>query len=395
MHVATALNGQDEHHMNTTPAGADDPIPSATPSDALRADEAASGHRTVDPPAATIVTGAAGWLGTGLLSALCGEGRYARDGVVRGLMQPGEVAAHLPSHVSDRIERITGDVTDPSSLDRLFDGADASGGAVDLIHTAGIIHPAASMDEFDAINHIGTRNVMEAARRHGVRRVVHVSSNSPFGTNGARSDRFGNDEPYHPYLGYGRSKMDGELAVLAAVEAGLDAVIVRPPWFYGPYQPARQTTFFTMVRTGRFPVLGDGGQVRSMTYIDNLVQGIVRAELTTTDPGRGWWIADAEPYTVSEIVATVGDALRAEGFDVKPNRLRLPNIAGTVAEKIDTVLQGRGRYNTQFHVLGEMNKNIAVDISAARAELGYAPQFALADGMRNSIRWCLDQGIEL
>ncbi len=347
---------------------------------------------TIDAPATTIVTGASGWLGTGLVTAFRGDGEYSRSGRVRGLVRPEESTKHLP----DGLEVVRGDVTDPASLDALFDGVTGpNAGHVDLIHTAGVIHPAASMDEFDAVNHIGTRNVMEAAKRHGVRRVVHVSSNSPFGTNGARNDRFGNDEPYHPYLGYGRSKMDGELAVLAAVEDGLNAVMVRPPWFYGPHQPARQTTFFTMVRKGRFPILGDGGQVRSMTYIDNLVQGIVRAELTDTEPGKGWWIADAEPYTVQEIVETVGDALRAEGFEVKPNSFRLPNLAGTVAEKIDTTAQKAGRYITQFHVLGEMNKNIAVDISAARTDLGYDPQVSLAEGMRNSIHWCIDQGIEL
>lgn len=343
---------------------------------------------TIEPPATTIVTGATGWLGTGLVSALSGSGPYGRVGAIRGLARPEEPTTHLP----ESVEIIRGDVTDPSSLDRLFD---ALSGEVDVIHTAGVIHPAKSMDEFDAVNHIGTKNVMDAALRHGARRVVHVSSNSPFGTNGARNDRFGNDEPYHPYLGYGRSKMQGELAVLAAVESGLNAVMVRPPWFYGPHQPARQTTFFTMVKKGKFPILGDGGQVRSMTYIDNLVQGIVRAELTVTDPGKGWWIADAEPYTVAQIVETVGDALRAEGFDVKPNSFALPNLAGTVAEKIDTVTQKAGRYISQFHVLGEMNKNIAVDISAAQRDLAYDPEFALADGMRNSIRWCIDQGIEL
>ncbi len=343
---------------------------------------------TIDAPTTTVVTGASGWLGTGLVTAFCGDGEYARSGLVRGLVRSEEPTKHLP----DRLDVVRGDVTDRASLDALFDGLT---GHVDLIHTAGVIHPAASMDEFDAVNHIGTRNVMEAAKRHGVRRVVHVSSNSPFGANGARNDRFGNDEPYHPYLGYGRSKMDGELAVLDAVEGGLNAVMVRPPWFYGPHQPARQTTFFTMVKKGKFPILGDGGQVRSMTYIDNLVQGIVRAELTDTEPGKGWWIADAEPYTVREIVETVGDALRAEGFEVKPNSFKLPNLAGTVAEKIDTAAQKAGRYITQFHVLGEMNKNIAVDISAARTDLGYDPQVSLAEGMRNSIRWCLDQGIEL
>lgn len=342
----------------------------------------------IEPPDYTIVTGATGWLGTGVVSELTEGDDWKRPGIVRGLALRGESTDHLP----DAVEVIDGDVTDPASLAALFEGTN---GTVDVIHTAGIIHPNSSMEEFDAVNHVGTRNVMDAALAAGVRRVVHVSSNSPFGTNGARNDVFRNDEPYHPYLGYGRSKQDAELAVLDAVEDGLNAVMVRPPWFYGPHQPARQTTFFTMVKKGRFPILGDGGQMRSMTYTGNLVQGIVRAELTPTDAGRGWWIADAVPYSVSEIVETVGRALTAEGFEVKPNKFRLPSLAGTVAEKIDTFVQGRGRYNQQFHVLGEMNKTIAVDISAAREQLGYDPKVDLYDGMRRSIRWCLDQGIDL
>jgi nucleoside-diphosphate-sugar epimerase len=222
-----------------------------------------------------------------------------------------------------------------------------------------------------------------------------VSSNSPFGTNTHRTDVFRNDEPYHPYYGYGRSKMQAELHVGRAVQRGLDAVIVRPPWFYGPFQPPRQTTFFRMVRTGRFPVIGDGRQRRSMVYVDNLVQGIVRAELTGGPPGRAWWIADERPYEINEIVATVGRALRAEGFDVAPNRFRLPAVAGRLAERADALIQRTGRYVQPVHVLGEMDKTIACDISAARAELGYEPQVALEEGMRRSIRWCTAQGLEL
>jgi nucleoside-diphosphate-sugar epimerase len=183
--------------------------------------------------------------------------------------------------------------------------------------------------------------------------------------------------------------------VLDAVAGGLDAVIVRPPWFYGPFQPPRQTTFFRMVRTGRFPVIGDGRQRRSMVHVDNLVQGIVRAELTPTPPGRAWWIADAEPYEVNEIVATVGRALTAEGYDVVANTVRLPALVGRLAERADAVIQRTGRYVQQIHVLGEMDKTIACDISVARAELGYEPTVALEEGMRQSIRWCRSQGLDL
>ena len=344
-------------------------------------------------PDTTLITGAAGWLGTGLVSAFT-SGDHVRPGRLRLLVHSDTDAAAvraLTADDSDRVDVVVGDVADPTDVERLF--ADLRG-TTDVIHTAGVIHPP-TMADFDAVNHRGTANVVRAAERVGVRRLVHVSSNSPFGTNPSRTDTFRNDEPYHPYLGYGQSKMLGELSVLDAVERGLNAVMVRPPWFYGPHQPARQTTFFTLVRTGRFPVLGDGGQRRSMSYIDNLVQGTVLAELVPTEPGRAWWIADARPYTVSEIVDTVGAALRAEGYDVRPNRLRLPDVAGAVAERIDRTLQRTGRYHQQFHVLGEMNKTIAVDVSAARRDLGYEPEIELYEGMRRSIRWCRDQGIEL
>jgi len=343
-----------------------------------------------EPTDTTIVTGAAGWLGRALLDHLTrADGPHSRPGRVRALVTSAADATNLAA--LPRVDPVVGDVRSPQGLTELF--GDLTG-TVDVVHTAGVIHPA-RIGDFTEVNARGTENVVHAAATHGIRRVVHVSSNSPFGTNTHPRDVFRNDEPYAPYYGYGRSKMQAELRVLDAVAEGLDAVIVRPPWFYGPFQPPRQTTFFRMVRTGRFPVIADGRQRRSMVHVDNLVQGIVRAELATTPPGRGWWIADARPYEVGEIVATVGRALAAEGFDVVPNKVRLPRFAGRVAETADAVLQRAGRYVQQVHVLGEMDKTIACDISVARDELGYEPTVALEDGMRQSIRWCVAHGLEL
>jgi nucleoside-diphosphate-sugar epimerase len=342
-------------------------------------------------PQATIVTGATGWLGTALMHALTGpDPRWQRSGVIRALVA-NRVEAERLAALGDGVEPVVGDVTERTSLEPLFAGLD---GAVDVIHTAGVIHPR-RVSEFDAVNAGGTATMLALAARSGIRRFVHVSSNSPFGTNSHPGDRFRNDEPYHPYYGYGRSKMAAELAVLDAAADGLDAVIVRPPWFYGPHQPPRQTTFFQLVRTGRFPVIGAGDQVRSMVYVDNLVDGVLLAELVPTPPGRGWWIADERPYAVSEIVETVGRALTAEGFDVTPNRVRLPALAARVAETADALVQRTGRYHQQVHVLGEMGKTIACDISVARDELGYEPGVALEEGMRRSIRWCVEQGLVL
>ena len=110
-----------------------------------------------------------------------------------------------------------------------------------------------------------------------------------------------------------------------------------------------------------------------MVYVDNLVQGVVRAELSDTPPGRGWWIADERPYEMREIVATVKAALREAGLDVADRQTRLPAVVGRLAERADALVQRTGRYVTQLHVLGEMDKTIACDISVAKAESRLLP----------------------
>lgn len=337
-------------------------------------------------PQVTVLTGASGWLGRALVHRLLADPSRHRLRLLAHTTAEGNELQALGD-----VEIIVGDIAKPDTAARLLYGA---GTDADLIHTVGVIHPQNTRQFFD-VNLTGTRNVADAALDHGVRRMVHVSSNSPFGTNPQPTDVFRATEPYNPYLSYGRSKMEGELAVLDAVDRGLDATIVRPPWFYGPFQPPRQTTFFRLVRSGKFPGVGDGEQRRSMVYIENLVDGVLAAESSPIAKGRGYWVADARAYTVNEIVATVGQALRDEGFTVKAPSARLPAIAGRLAELGDRVVQAMGRYQQQLHVLGEMNHTIACDISVTRADLGYEPRVELYEGMRRSIRWCIEQGLEL
>ncbi len=347
-------------------------------------------------PPVTVVTGAGGWFGRAFLHAIGQDerpaaegGTVARSGPVRALVQtPAEVEGVLEVLPSASVH--VGDVTDPAALARLFEDAHEAS----VVHAAGVIHPAKVAD-FERVNVGGTRAVLDAARAAGARRVVHVSSNSPFGVNPETTDVFRHDEPFNPYMGYGHSKMKAEQLVRQAGGDGPETVIVRPPWFYGPFQPLRQTAFFRMVRTGRFPLLGSGRQRRSMVYVDNLVQGVARAERVTAAAGGAFWVADARPYPMLEVVQTVKQALREEGYDVADRQVRLPALAGRVAQGVDGLLQGRGVYHQQFHVLGEMDKTIACDISRTTEVLGYQPTVELLEGMRRSIRWCRDQGIEI
>ena len=350
---------------------------------------------TWSAPRTTVVTGAAGWLGRALTHRLLADPQRPHLRLLaHSTAEADDLRRFVDQHdaaAQRRIDIIIGDVARADTAARLLYqvGADT-----DVVHTAGIIHPR-RVRQFYEINTNGTRHLAAAARDAGVRRFVHVSSNSPFGTNPDKGDTFRHDEPFNPYLGYGKSKMQGEMAVNEAVAAGLDATIVRPPWFYGPFQPLRQTTFFRMVRNGKFPVIGAGQQRRSMVYVDNLVDGILCAELTPAARGKGYWVADQRAYTVAEIVETVGRALVDEGLSVKPPTTHLPNVAALIAEVGDRVLQRVGVYQQQLHVLGEMGHTIAVDISRTTAEIGYVPKVELYEGMRRSIRWCLDQGLEL
>ena len=350
-------------------------------------------------PCTLVVTGAAGWLGRALISRAAADAASLGIGTVRALVRDAVEEALVRSTWGTEstvpLEVVSGDIVDPLTSRRLLATIT---GDIDIVHAAGVIHPRVVADLFD-VNEKGTRNIARAALDSPATvRMVHVSSNSPFGTNPHPGDTFRAHEPYNPYLSYGDSKMKGELAVLEAVDDGLHAVMVRPPWFYGPFQPARQTTFFSMVKAGRFPVFGAGDQRRSMVYIENLVDGVLAARrhlLNGGAAGRGWWVADEHAYTVNEIVETVGRALRDEGHMVKKNYFRLPDFVGRTAEKVDRVLQGTGRYNQQIHVLGEMNKTIACDIAATMTEIGFVPKVDLYEGMRASIRWCADQGIQL
>jgi nucleoside-diphosphate-sugar epimerase len=336
------------------------------------------------PSETVVVTGAAGWLGQNLVRALADRPR------VRVLVSRADEASPLEV-ISPSIEAVVGDVRDPVTSDRLFDGI---GGDATVFHAAAVIHPARKVRELFDVNVGGTQLVLDRARRAGVRRFVHVSSNSPFGANPTPRDRFDESSPYHPYMGYGRSKQEAEGIVRRSHERGdIVAVIVRPPWFYGPFQPERQSQWFAAVRRGRFPILGDGRQRRSMVYAGNLVHGLERAEVAEAAPGRAWWIADPEPYELGEILETVRAALEAEGLPVSGTLRHVPAVIGRVAEAVDGALQSRGLYQQAVHVLGELKDTIACDVSAAQKEIGYDPRVGLLDGMRASIRWGLERGM--
>ena len=174
-------------------------------------------------PCRVLVTGGAGFIGSHLVRQL-----VAANHAVRVLEKPGAPVSHLPQ---DQIEIVFADIRDGAAVVRATVGCDV------VLHLAA--NPnlwARNLDDFEQINHQGTRHVLEAARRAGARRIVHVSTESILATahgqemitektRTALSDMIG------PYC---RSKWLAEQAAQEAVEAGQPVVIVRPTIPVGP-----------------------------------------------------------------------------------------------------------------------------------------------------------------
>ncbi|MGL4499160.1 MAG: NAD-dependent epimerase/dehydratase family protein, partial [Planktothrix sp.] len=202
-----------------------------------------------------LVTGTLGWLGIRLVKALV-EGlpdteplsKPSKNLNIRCLVLPGQDLSSLKD-LSNNIEVRVGDLRNPQDCDRFCENAE---NAI-LFHTAGIIHPQ-KVSEFYQINVEGTKNLLNSAVSAKIKRAIIVSSNSPCGCNPHPDHLFDETSPYHPYMNYGRSKMLMELAVNNYQQQGkIETVIIRPPWFYGPHQPQRQTLFFKMIRDGKGP----------------------------------------------------------------------------------------------------------------------------------------------
>jgi nucleoside-diphosphate-sugar epimerase len=328
-----------------------------------------------------LVTGAPGWLGTALVEALDDATSYpalaGERRKVRCVVQPGVDPAPI-----ERLgaEAVVADIREARALEGVCRGV------ATVFHGAGIIHPRRIQDLY-SINVTGTRNLLGEAVKAGAQRFVLVSSNSPAGLNESAGRLMTEDDPPRPYLNYGLSKLQAEWLVNDAHRAGsIEGVIVRPCWFYGPNQPARQTRFFRMIKSGKPIILGRGDNLRSMSYVDNTVQGLVLAGAV----GRTYWITDKQPYSFIEILQTVAKLLEVE---LRPRYL--PRVGSDVARLVDSLLQDAGFYNQEIHVAGELAESIAVSIDAARRDLGYVPQIALEEGMRRSIAWCRENGIAL
>lgn len=339
------------------------------------------------PSTTTLITGVPGWLGNRFIEVLHDQPSEFHswnaypERSLRCFVLPGMDSSFLKHKGCDIA---LGNIAKLDDLQSAMRGVDT------VFHLAGIIHPSRVKD-FYLVNTEGTRNVLTAAEQAHVKRVVVISSNSVAGCNLTRNRLMEESDSPRPYKHYGRSKFEAERVAHEFMRRGhISLVLLRPCWFYGPGQPARQTRFFKMIKKGTPLLFGDGQNLRSMSYLDNVIQGLLLAESSERAHGQTYWIADEGSYSTIQIYSVIADLL---GVPLHPTRI--PGITSWVCERVDDVLQAFGLYSIDFHVAGEMVKDIACSIEKAKLELGYKPTVDLREGMRRSIEWCRSNGVEI
>lgn len=259
-----------------------------------------------------LITGVPGWLGNRFLEVLVNGfngGGPLNDWQIRCLCIDGSDTNSLEPFLQHKnFEIVLGDLTKKVSLKEPLRGVDI------VFHLAGIIHPKKIKDLY-SLNTVGTLNLISEALSAGVKRFIYISSNSVGGVNPDHNCLMKEEDGAHPYLNYGLSKYYAECIVRSFQETRMmDTVILRPCWFYGPYQPKRQTKFFQMIQKGNPVIFGNGLNFRSMSYVDNTVQAMLLAATKKEAVGQIYWIADARSYTTLEIYQTVAELLEVKNF---------------------------------------------------------------------------------
>jgi nucleoside-diphosphate-sugar epimerase len=338
-----------------------------------------------------LVTGAPGWLGTRLVATLVNgmpevpalaalEPRRVRCLILPGT--PRAALAELPAG----IELVEGDVRDPRSLIGFFRGAEGA----TLFHACGVVATPRVRD-FHDVNVDGTRHVLAAATEGNVARMIGISSDTVVGWN-RPGQVFDEQTPPHPHLHYGRSKRMMEDLLREAFAAGrLTTVIVRPCRFYGPGQPHARSRFYRLIRLGRLPIFDDGNLCWSWSYVDNICQVALLAERVERAAGETYWVADRRPYRVGEIVDTVERLLEREfGMTVSHRRLHVPAAVARVTALVELGLDRLGLRDERIHAVAHLGARVVCSIAKSERELGYAPTIELEEGLRRSIRWCVE-----
>lgn len=318
-------------------------------------------------PPRILVTGSSGFLGRALLKRLREKGEALRLLVRRPTREfEGDPAIHL----------VYGDLGDPAAVDRAVDG-------VDVVYHVGAAMKGGPM-EFECGTVWGTKNIVAACQKHGVKRLVYVSSMSVLDQAGHRPGTAVQEasatEPHPEKRGaYTQTKLTAERIVQEAARQGLPAVILRPGQIFGP-GAEKVPPSGTIGLGGRWVVVGPGNLPLPLVYVDDVVDALVLAELAGT-PGEIFQLVDRETVTQKEYAAAAkrkfGNALRVQ-FMPKPVLMTLA-VGVEILEKLLKRPLPLSRYRVR-----SLRPLWPCDCSAAEIRLGWQPRVGVREGLRRT-----------
>ncbi len=320
------------------------------------------------------ISGATGYIGEQLSRTLAERGHS-----VTALLRNPQKSARLEH---PNIHPAAGTLDDPDRLAAALEGCTE---AYHIAALAGVWHR--DPNAFRNINVTGTLNVLAAARRAGVRRVVMTST---AGVMGPTPDGRLVDETTNPApdltTEYERSKLEAELSACAfGAEHELEVVIVNPSRVYGPGQWSESNGVTKMIKgyaAGRWRMIpGDGNSIGNYVFVDDVVQGHILA-MEKGRPGERY-ILGGENASFNEFFALCADLT---GRRHRMIRLPLPVMMGFARTQqflADTI--GRKPVITPPFV-HKFLRNWPLSHQKAETQLGYSP-LSLEEGIRRTLAW--------
>lgn len=322
-----------------------------------------------------LVTGGTGFTGKALVKRLLDEGH-----AVVALDYKEGLKTQEIEHWGAKV--VIGSVTDETVVNRCMD-------QIDVVH-----HLAAAFRELDVqdsyyedVNVNGTKTVLEAAFKAGVKKFIYCST---CGVHGNIEDPPGDEKaPIKPADYYQRTKYEAEPLVHSYFKKGMKTVILRPAAIYGPGDPERFQMIFRRVSKGIFPIFGNGRTLYHPLYIDNLVDAFILSMEEGKGDGQAYLIADEEYLEIEELVQKVADAL---GATVSTPRFPIWPliIAGHVCEKVCRPLKITPPIFPRR--VDWYRQNRAFKIEKAKRDLGYRPKIDIDEGLRRTALWYKQEG---
>jgi nucleoside-diphosphate-sugar epimerase len=227
----------------------------------------------------------------------------------------------------------------------------------------------------------GTRNALEASRRAGVRRFVHVGTEAALMAGDPLVD-VDETAPLRPDSKalYPATKAQAEMAVREANGADLETVVVRPRLVWGVGDTTIMPGLAEAVRAGRFRWINGGRHLTATTHVENTVEGLWLGA-TKGRPGEAYFVTDGEPVVFREFISDLLATQRLEIPD-KDAPAAVARLAGPVLEGLWGVMRRTSPPPITRLTYWLSAQECTIDISKARSELGYAPVKTRSEGMQ-------------